>query len=93
VDLTAKHTYQQAGPFTRASVSVYGRTQLEAIEAARAAGQRLAEALPTSVTCRPAAYEGFNREVRKHAAVIVVSFGVSDDEVARREIDALVADL
>lgn len=93
MEVSARHTYEQSGPFTRARVSVYGRTQLEALEAARVAGQRLAEALPLGVTCRPAAYEGFDMDLHKHTAVVVVAFGASDAEAARGAIDALVADL
>lgn len=93
VDVTAKHTYEQSGPFTRARVLVYGRTLLEAVESARRAGREFADALPTTVTCRPAAYEGFDRELQRHAAVVVVSFGVLDDEVARRTIDRIVESL
>jgi len=83
-------TYERQGPITRARVVFYGRTQLEALESARSAGQRFANALPTSVSCRPASYAGFDEEAGRHSAALVVAFGVTDSEVTRQRISEVL---
>lgn len=87
-----KHTFEQVGPFTRAYVTVYGRSQIEALESARRAREQFAAELPVDVTCWAPVYKGIDSDLRRHCAVFIVAFP-ANAEALRARVDGLVAHL
>ena len=65
---------REEAPFLRAYLRVYGRSQIEALEAARETRSRLADALP-DCTCWAPAYKGFEERAGRHYAEVVVALG------------------
>lgn len=92
VDPKPTHTYQVDGPFERAHITLYGRTDIQAIELARDTRTRLAAELPPDRTCWAPAYQGFSENVGRHAATFRVVLG-EDREADRALIDQFLASL
>lgn len=86
----ARHIYERQGPFTRARVTIYGRTEEEAVETARETVQLFADRLPSGVNCWAPSYQGYDEERGRHAAEFKIGFGSSDEEATRKQIDGLV---
>lgn len=63
------------GPFYRAHIRVYGRTEDAALEAGRGLREGLALTLSRESTCYPPKYKGFDDDVGRHYAVVIVSLG------------------
>lgn len=77
------YSFENEGPFRRAYIRVFGRSALEALELGRVMRSQLADELQ-ECTCWPPTYRGFDREVRRHYAEIVVALGGDQSEACRK---------
>lgn len=74
-DFAPQGSLADEGPFRRAYIRCYGRTQDAAIEEGRSIRARLALVLSNESTCYPPRYGGFDDGVRRHYAIVVVAVG------------------
>jgi hypothetical protein len=74
-DPIPQYTIENNGPFCRALVRVYGRTEVAALEAGRELQMGLSRALSEESTCYTPGYRGFDSGVLRHYAVIAVALG------------------
>lgn len=87
-----EYHFEEEGPFLRAYLKVYGRSRLEAMETGRTTRSRLATDLSSECSCRPPVYKGFDEQVRRHFAEVVVVVG-GDRTDARKRLARFVDQL
>lgn len=69
------YTLVNDGPFCRASVRVYGRTEDAALEAGRSLREGALRVLSKESTVYGPQYQGFDDVNRRHVALVLVTLG------------------
>lgn len=74
-DPSPGYTLANDGPFCRASVRIYGRTEDAALEAGRTVREAILRTLSKESTVYAPQYHGFEEASRRHVALVLVTLG------------------